>query len=213
MPPEKHSRRKWKSPSSSPLRKCLPNTLMFLLPILSQFRDFAGGGKSSAQWYLFYLSLLMFWGRFFTCFILSLGIPWCVLFSSHTHPSVRVGPLWGWLELAGWLWWAECVWVLMLTLTFKANDSSPGGGVVGSWWRFVDDECVDGENSFSWIGSITALRFFLVGHGLSYLMGRERRLLWVIEAELLCIDVMAEDILWEDGPAVANQWVTVGFAA
>lgn len=57
------------------------------------------------------------------------------------------------------------------------------------------------------------MRFFLVGHGLSYLMGRERRLLWVIEAELLCIDVMAEDILWEDGPAVANQWVTVGFAA
>lgn len=40
-------------------------------------------------------------------------------------------------------------------------------------------------------------------------MGRERRLVWVI----MCTDVMAEDILWGDGPAVANQWVTVGFAA
>lgn len=44
-------------------------------------------------------------------------------------------------------------------------------------------------------------------------MGRERRLLWVIEAELLCVDVMAEDMLWGDGPVMENQWVTVGCAA
>lgn len=77
----------------------------------------------------------------------------------------------------------------------------------------MGDECVGGENSFSRNGSITALRSFLVGHGLTYLMGRERRLLWVIEAELLCMDVIAEDILWGDGPAMENQWVTVAFAA
>lgn len=35
----------------------------------------------------------------------------------------------------------------------------------------------------------------------------------MIEAELLYMDVMAEDMLWGDGPVMENQWVTVGWAA